>query len=60
MLKSILCHFSVAYLLSQGTIIVANTAAADTDPNNTNKAVIFKSCTLLIKNYNCNKQHTSR
>ena len=41
MLKYSLCD---AYILVKGTITVNNTAAADTDANNTNKKVIFKNC----------------
>ena len=37
MLKSSLCDYSDAYILVKGTIAVPNTAAADTDANNTNK-----------------------
>ena len=44
MLKSSLCHYSDAYILVKGIIIVNNTAAADADGNNTNKKVIFKNC----------------
>ena len=36
-LKSSLCDYSDAYILVKGTITVNNTAAADTDANNTNK-----------------------
>ena len=44
MLKSSLCDYSDAYILVKGTISVSNTAAEDTDANNTNKNVIFKNC----------------
>ena len=44
MLKSSLCDYSDAYILVKGTITVNNTAAEDTDANNTNKNVIFKNC----------------
>ena len=44
MLKSSLCDYGDAYNLVKGTITVNNTAAADTDANNTNKKVIFKNC----------------
>ena len=44
MLKSSLCDYSDAYILVNGTIVVNNTTAADTDANNTNKKVIFKHC----------------
>ena len=37
MLKSSLCDYSDKYILVNRIIIVNNTAAADTDPNNTNK-----------------------
>ena len=37
MLKSSLCDYSDAYILVKGTITVNNTAAADTNANNTNK-----------------------
>ena len=41
MLKSSLCDYSDAYILVKGTITVNNTAAADSDANNTSKKVIF-------------------
>ena len=44
MLKSSLCGYSDAYILVEGTITVNSTAAADANPNNTNKKVIFKNC----------------
>ena len=44
MLKSNLCDYDNAYILFKGTITVNNTAATDTDANNTNKKVIFKNC----------------
>ena len=44
MLRTSLCDYSDAYTLVKGTITVANTVAADTDANNTNKKVIFKNC----------------
>ena len=40
MLKSSLCDYGDAYNLVKGTITVNNTAAADTDANNTNKVVL--------------------
>ena len=43
MLKSRLCDYSDAYILVEGTITVNNTAAADTDANNTNKKIVFKN-----------------
>ena len=48
MLRTSLCDYSDAYILVKGTITVANTAAADADPNNTNKNVIFKNCLHLL------------
>ena len=42
--KSSLCDYSDAYIPVKGTITVNNTAAADSDANNTNKKVIFKNC----------------
>ena len=45
MLKSSLCDYSDAYILVEGIISVNNTAAADANANNTNKKVLFKSCT---------------
>ena len=42
--KSSLCDYSAAYIPVKGTITVNNTAAADSDANNTNKKVIFKNC----------------
>ena len=47
MLKSSLCDYSDAYIPIKENITVNNTAAADTDANNTNKKVIFKSCAPL-------------
>ena len=47
MLKSSFCDYSDAYILIKENITVNNTAAADTDANNTNKKVIFKSCAPL-------------
>ena len=43
MLRSGLCDYSDAYILVKGIISVNNTAAAETDANNTNKKVIFKN-----------------
>ena len=43
MLRSILCHYSDAYILLKGNISVNNTAVADVNANNTNKKVIFKT-----------------
>ena len=43
MLKTRLCHYSNAYILVKGTIIVPNTGTAAA-PNNRNKKVIFKNC----------------
>ena len=46
--RSRLCDYSDAYILVQGTITVANTAAAaDAAVNDTNKKVIFKNCALF-------------
>ena len=42
-LKSSLCDYADAYILVKGTITVNNTAAADTDANNSNRKVIFKN-----------------
>ena len=39
-----LCDYSDAYILVKVTIAVNNTAAADSDANNTNKKVIYKNC----------------
>ena len=44
MLRSSLCDYSHPYILVKGTVAVNNTAAADTNANNTNKYVIFKNC----------------
>ena len=41
------CDYSDAYILVKGTIIVPNAAAACMTVNNTNKKVVFKSCTYL-------------
>ena len=43
-LKSSFCDYSDAYIIVNGTIIVANTAAEDVDANNTNKKVMFRNC----------------
>ena len=48
MLKSSLCGYSDAYILVKGTITVNNTAAADTEANNTNKKIIFKNFAPFI------------
>ena len=47
MLKSNLCDHNDAYILVKGTITVNNTAAADSDPNKTNKKVILKNCSIF-------------
>ena len=45
MLKSSLCDYSNAYILTnKGKITVHNTAAAPAVANNTNKKVVFKTC----------------
>ena len=44
MLKSILCDYSDAHILVEGTITVNNTADAGANANNTNRKVIFKNC----------------
>ena len=44
MLRSSLCDYSDAYILSKGNITVNNTAAAGVSANNTNKKVIIKNC----------------
>ena len=49
MLKSILCDYSDAYIHVRGTITINNTAAADTDANNTNKKLILKNCAPFTK-----------
>ena len=43
MLRCDLSDYSDAYVLVKGNISVDNTAAAETDANNTNKKVIFKN-----------------
>ena len=45
MLKSILCDYSDAYIIVKWNITVNNAAANGAAANNTNKKVIFKSCT---------------
>ena len=45
MLRSSLCDYSDAYILTKGNISVNNTVAA----NNTNKKVIFKNCAPFTK-----------
>ena len=47
MLRSSLCDYSDAYILVKRTIAANNTVAADTDVNNTDKNVLFKSCAPL-------------
>ena len=44
MLRSSLCDYSDAYILTKGNTTVNNTAAAGAAANNTNKIVILKSC----------------
>ena len=44
MLRSSLSDYSNAYILVNGTITVAKTAAQDLPNNATNKKVIFKNC----------------
>ena len=44
MLRSVLCHYSDAYILVKGNKTVNNTADAGANANNTNKKVIFKNC----------------
>ena len=44
MIRSNLCDYSDAYIISKGTITVPNRAAAGAAVNNTNKKVIFKNC----------------
>ena len=43
MLQSILWDYTDVYILTKGTISVANTAAADADGDNTNIKEIFKN-----------------
>ena len=47
MLRSSLYDYSDVYILVKGNITANNTAAADTDTNNTNKKVIFENCALF-------------
>ena len=47
MLRSSLCDYSDVYILVKGNKSVNNTAAADTNANNTNKKFIFKYCAPL-------------
>ena len=42
MLRTSLCNYSDAYILTKGTITVAQETAAA--PNNANQKVIFKNC----------------
>ena len=42
MLRTSLCNYSDAYILTKGTITVAQETAAA--PNNANKKVIFRNC----------------
>ena len=44
MLKSSLCYYSDAHILVKGNITANNTAAADANPDNTNKKIIFQNC----------------
>ena len=46
MLKSGWCHYSDAYILVNGTITVA--PQAGDNPNNNDKAVVFKICASFI------------
>ena len=47
MLRSSLYDYSDLYILVKGNITANNTAAADTDANNTSKKVIFKNYALF-------------
>ena len=47
MLRSSLCHYSDAYTLVKGNILVNNTAADGAAANDTNKKVIFKHSALF-------------
>ena len=44
MIRSNLCDYSDAYILFKRNITVANTEAAGSAVNNTNKKIIFKNC----------------
>ena len=44
MIRSDLCDYSDAYILLKRNITVANTAAAGSAVNNTNKKIILKNC----------------
>ena len=44
MIRSILCDYSDAYILVEGTISVPNMEAEDVAVNNINKKVVFKNC----------------
>ena len=44
MIRSDLCDYSHAYILLKRNITLANTAAAGSAVNNTNKKIIFKNC----------------
>ena len=48
MLRSSLCNYSDAYILVEGTVTVANTAAAAAATNNINKKVILKTVSHLL------------
>ena len=51
MLKSSLCNYINAYILVKGTRTVADTSAAGSAANNTNKKVIYKNCTPFTYKY---------
>ena len=48
MLMSSLCDYSDAYIHVKGNISVNNTAAADTDVNNTNKQLYLEIALHLL------------
>ena len=48
MLRSSLCDYSDAYILFEGTVTAANSAAAEAAVNNANRNVIFKNCAPFI------------
>ena len=46
-IRSSLCDCSDAYILVKRTITVENTTTEGADPNNRNKKVVFKNCSLF-------------
>ena len=48
MLRSSLFDYSNAYIIEKGTKSLTSTVVAAVAPNNANKTVLFKNCSLFI------------